>query len=91
MSYVWMALVGLIVGLVARAIMPGTQSLGLILTAVLGIAGSFLAGFLGQSLGFYAAGEGAGFIGSVIGALILLFAVGKLKGGSGGSSSSSGG
>lgn len=90
MSYVWMALVGLIVGLVARAIMPGTQSLGLILTAVLGIAGSFLAGFLGQSLGFYAAGEGAGFIGSVIGALILLFAVGKLKGGSGGDSSSGG-
>ena len=90
MSYVWMALVGLIVGLVARAIMPGTQSLGLILTAVLGIAGSFLAGFLGQSLGFYAAGEGAGFIGSVIGALILLFAVGKLKGGSGGGGSSGG-
>lgn len=86
MSYVWMALVGLVVGLLARAIMPGTQSLGLILTAVLGIAGSFVAGFLGQAVGFYAAGQGAGFIGSVVGALILLFVVGKLKKPEGGSS-----
>jgi uncharacterized membrane protein YeaQ/YmgE (transglycosylase-associated protein family) len=85
MSYVWMAIVGFVVGLVARAIMPGTQSLGIILTAVLGIAGSFLFGFLGQALGWYEAGQGAGFIGSVIGALILLFVVGKLKGPSGSS------
>lgn len=79
MQYVWMAVIGFIVGLVARAIMPGTQSLGLILTSALGIAGSFLAGFLGQALGFYAAGQAAGFIASVIGALILLFVVGLLK------------
>lgn len=83
MSYVWMALVGFVVGLVARAIMPGTQSLGIVLTALLGIAGSFVAGFLGQALGLYQAGQGAGFIGSVVGALIVLFVVGKLKGGSG--------
>jgi uncharacterized membrane protein YeaQ/YmgE (transglycosylase-associated protein family) len=83
MSYVWMAIVGFVVGLVARAIMPGTQSLGIILTAVLGIAGSFLFGFIGQALGWYQAGQGAGFIGSVVGALILLFVVGKLKGSSG--------
>ncbi len=80
MSYVWMAIVGFVVGLVARAIMPGTQSLGIILTALLGVAGSFLFGFIGQGLGWYQAGEGAGFIGSVIGALVLLFIVGKLKG-----------
>ena len=80
MSFIWMALVGLVVGLVARAILPGTQSLGLILTAVLGIAGSFAAGFLGQAIGFYQAGQGAGFIGSVVGAIILLFVVSKLKG-----------
>jgi uncharacterized membrane protein YeaQ/YmgE (transglycosylase-associated protein family) len=79
MSYVWMALVGLVVGLLARAILPGTQSLGLILTALLGIAGSFVAGFLGQALGFYGAGQGAGFIGSIVGAVLLLFVVGKLK------------
>jgi uncharacterized membrane protein YeaQ/YmgE (transglycosylase-associated protein family) len=80
MSFIWMALVGFVVGLVARAVLPGTQSLGLILTAVLGIAGSFAAGFLGQAVGFYQAGQGAGFIGSVVGAILLLFVVSKLKG-----------
>lgn len=79
MGLLWMALIGLVVGLVARAIMPGTQSLGLILTALLGIAGSFVAGYLGQMVGIYQAGQGAGFIGSVVGALIVLFVVGKLK------------
>ena len=60
MSYVWMALVGFVVGLIARAILPGTQSLGIILTTVLGIAGSFAAGFVGQALGWYQAGRGHG-------------------------------
>jgi len=80
MQYVWMAVVGFVVGLLARAILPGTQSLGIILTAALGIAGSFAAGFIGQALGWYQAGEGAGFIGSLVGAIVLLFVVGKLKG-----------
>jgi uncharacterized membrane protein YeaQ/YmgE (transglycosylase-associated protein family) len=87
MHYVWMALVGLIVGLVARAILPGTQNLGLILTAVLGIAGSFAATFAGQALNLYAPGDNAGFIASVIGAIVLLFVVSKIKG----SGSSTGG
>ncbi len=80
MHYLWMALVGFLVGLLARAVLPGTQSLGIILTTVLGIAGSFAAGFIGQALGWYQAGQGAGFIGSVLGAVVLLFVVGKLKG-----------
>jgi len=80
MSYVWMALVGFVVGLIARAILPGSQSLGIVLTTVLGIAGSFAAGFVGQALGWYQAGQGAGFIGSVLGAIVLLFVVAKLKG-----------
>ncbi len=80
MHYVWMAVIGFVVGLVARAILPGTQSLGIIMTAVLGIAGSFLAGFVGQALGWYAAGATAGFIASVIGAIVLLLVVGLLKG-----------
>jgi len=80
MSYVWMAIIGFIVGLIARAVLPGTQSLGIVLTAVLGIAGSFLAGFAGKSLGWYADGDPAGFIASIIGAVVLLFVVGKLKG-----------
>jgi uncharacterized membrane protein YeaQ/YmgE (transglycosylase-associated protein family) len=82
MSYVYMAIVGFVVGLIARAVMPGTQSLGIILTAVLGIAGSFIAGFIGQAIGWYEAGQGAGFIGSIVGAIVLLFAYSKLKGGS---------
>ena len=80
MHYVWMVIVGFVVGLVARAVLPGTQNIGIILTAVLGIAGSFVAGLAGQALGWYHAGAGAGFIGSVIGAVVLLFAYGKLKG-----------
>jgi uncharacterized membrane protein YeaQ/YmgE (transglycosylase-associated protein family) len=80
MHYVWMAIVGFVVGLIARAILPGTQKLGLILTAVLGIAGSFIAGFIGQALGWYEAGEGAGFIGSIVGAIVLLFVWSKVQG-----------
>jgi len=82
MHYVWMAVIGFVVGLVARAILPGTQSLGIILTAVLGIAGSFVAGFIGQAMGWYPPGAPAGFIASVVGAIVLLFVVGKIKGSS---------
>ena len=78
MQYVWMVIVGFVVGLVARALLPGDQKLGLIMTAVLGIVGSFVAGFIGQAVGWYKAGEGAGFIGSVVGAIILLFVYAKL-------------
>lgn len=80
MSYVWMAVIGFVVGLIARAILPGTQSLGIILTAVLGIAGSFLAGFAGRAMGWYTEGQPVGFLASVIGAIVLLFIVAKLKG-----------
>lgn len=88
MGYVYMAIVGFVVGLIARAILPGTQSIGIILTAVLGIAGSFVAGFVGQAIGWYQAGQGAGFIGSVVGAVLLLWGYGKFKGSSGGGSGS---
>jgi uncharacterized membrane protein YeaQ/YmgE (transglycosylase-associated protein family) len=77
MHYIWMAIVGFVVGLIARALLPGDQKLGLILTGVLGIAGSFLAGYIGQVVGWYQAGEGAGFIGSVVGAIIVLFVYSK--------------
>ena len=73
MHYVWMVIVGFVVGLIARAIMPGEQKLGLILTAVLGIVGALVAGFLGQAVGWYQPGEPVGFIASVIGALVVLF------------------
>ena len=72
MQYVWMAINGIIVGLVARALLPGDQKVGIIVTALLGIAGSFVANFGGQALGWYAVGETAGFIASVVGAIVLL-------------------
>ena len=78
MHYVWMAIVGFVVGLIARAILPGDQKLGLILTTVLGIVGSFAAGYIGQALGWYQAGDGAGLIGAVVGAIIILFIWGAL-------------
>jgi len=89
MHYLWMALVGLVVGLIARAILPGEQKIGLILTMVLGIVGSFLAGFIGQAIGWYHAGQGAGFIGSVVGAILVLYVYSKVTGGGGGGESSS--
>ncbi len=72
MSYVWMVLIGFVAGLIARALHPGDDKLGFILTAVLGIAGSLLANFIGQAAGWYDADEKAGFVASVIGAIVLL-------------------
>jgi uncharacterized membrane protein YeaQ/YmgE (transglycosylase-associated protein family) len=72
-------LVGLIVGAIARLVMPGEQKMGWILTCLLGIAGSVVAGFIGQALGWYQAGEPAGWIASIVGAVILLFAFGALR------------
>ena len=71
--------IGLIVGLVARLLHPGKDGLGLIMTALLGIAGSMLATYGGQFLGIYRAGEAAGFIGAVIGAVILLVIYGLVS------------
>jgi len=65
-------IIGLIVGIVAKFLMPGKDPGGFIITAILGIAGSFVATYLGQAIGWYQAGQTAGFIGSVIGAIILL-------------------
>jgi uncharacterized membrane protein YeaQ/YmgE (transglycosylase-associated protein family) len=72
MGIISMIVVGFIVGLLARAIMPGDQKLGWILTTVLGIVGSIVAGYLGAALGIYEPGQGAGWIGSIVGALIVL-------------------
>jgi len=87
MHYVWMAIVGFVVGLIARAVLPGDQKLGIIMTAVLGIVGALAAGFAGQALGWYQAGEPAGFIASVVGAVVVLFVYTKVAS----TSSSSGG
>jgi uncharacterized membrane protein YeaQ/YmgE (transglycosylase-associated protein family) len=78
MGLVWTIVIGFLVGLAARAILPGRQILGVIMTTLLGIAGSLLAGYAGQMLGYYRLGEPVGFVASVVGALVILFLWGKL-------------
>lgn len=79
----WTIFIGLIVGIVAKFLMPGRDPGGFIITILLGIAGSFVASWLGQQMGFYAEGQVAGFIASVIGAMLLLaiyrFTIGRNK------------
>ena len=72
MGLLYTLLIGLVIGAVAKFLMPGRDPGGCIITILLGIAGSFVASFLGQAMGWYAPGEPAGFIFSVIGAMILL-------------------
>ena len=72
MHFLWMIIVGLIVGALAKLVMPGNDPGGIIITMLLGIAGSVVAGFLGRAVGWYQPGEPAGFISSIIGAVILL-------------------
>ena len=74
MGIIWTIIIGFVAGVVAKFIMPGkNEPSGFILTTILGIVGAFVASFLGQALGWYAPGEGAGLIGAVIGAVIVLF------------------
>ena len=82
MGIIGTIIVGLLVGAIARFVLPGDQKMGWIMTCVLGVAGSFVAGFIGQALGWYSVGQGAGWIGSIVGAVVLLFAYSKLKGAS---------
>ena len=79
MSIIIMIVVGFVVGLIARAIMPGNQPMGFIMTTLLGIVGSLVAGYLGHALGWYAPGEPASWIGSIVGAIIVLFVVGLVR------------
>jgi len=73
MGILWTIIIGFIAGLIAKFIMPGpNEPSGFILTAILGIVGAFVATFLGQAVGWYRAGEGAGLIGAVVGAVIVL-------------------
>ena len=79
MGIIWTIVLGFVIGLIAKFIHPGKENMGFITTILLGIAGSFLAGVIGQFIGWYKAGEGAGFIASVIVAIILLVIYGKIK------------
>lgn len=84
----WVIIVGLVVGAVAKLLMPGRDPGGAVITILIGIAGSVSAGFLGRSIGWYGDGEPAGFIASILGAIVLLFLyralTGRGKSGTGG-------
>ncbi len=72
MSILFTLIVGLVVGALAKLVMPGKDPGGIIITMLLGVAGAFIAGFLGHSLGWYEVGEGPGIIASILGAMVLL-------------------
>ena len=74
MGIIWTIIIGFIAGVIAKFIMPGEREpKGFILTTILGIVGAIVASYLGQALGWYAPGEGAGLIGAIVGAIIVLF------------------
>ena len=79
MSIITMIIVGFIVGLLARALKPGNDRMGIILTTIVGIVGSLLAGWVGQAMGWYRPGQPAGWIASIIGAIVLLVIVAMVR------------
>ena len=80
MSIIGTIVVGFIVGLIARALKPGDDRMGLIMTTLLGIAGAFIARYAGQAMGLYTADQPAGWIASVLGAIVLLVIYGLIRG-----------
>ena len=79
MGLIWTIIIGFIVGIVARFLMPGRDPMGFVFTTLLGIVGAVVAHFLGQALGWYGPDEPAGFIASVVGAMIILFVARKFR------------
>lgn len=79
MGIVWTILVGFVIGVIAKLLHPGKENMGFFATILLGVAGSFLAGIVGQAMGWYQAGQGAGFIASVVAAIILLVVYGRFR------------
>ena len=81
MGIIWTIIIGFLAGVIAKFVMPGdNEPKGFILTTILGVVGAFVATYLGQAVGWYHAGESAGFIGAIIGAVILLFVYGLITG-----------
>ncbi len=79
MGIIWTIIIGFLAGVIAKFIMPGdNEPQGFILTTILGIVGAFVASYLGQAIGWYNANEGAGFIGAIVGAIIVLFVWGAI-------------
>lgn len=80
MGIIWTIIIGFVAGVIAKFLMPGdNEPSGFIMTTILGVVGAVVATFLGQSLGWYGPGEGAGLIGAAVGAIILLVLFGMLR------------
>lgn len=80
MGIIWTIIIGFVAGVIAKFLMPGDKEpSGFIMTTILGIVGAFVASFLGQALGWYGPEDGAGLIGAVIGAVIVLFIYGAMS------------
>jgi len=77
----WTIVLGFVIGVIAKFLHPGKDNMGFIATILLGIGGSFLAGVIGQAMGWYQAGQGAGFIASVVVSILLLVVYGRIRGG----------
>ncbi|MGU3387526.1 GlsB/YeaQ/YmgE family stress response membrane protein [Methylobacterium mesophilicum] len=81
MGILWTIIIGFLAGVIAKFIMPGpNEPAGFILTTILGIVGAFVATFLGQAIGWYGPNQGAGFIGAIVGAVVVLFIYGMIAG-----------
>ncbi|MCP1116587.1 GlsB/YeaQ/YmgE family stress response membrane protein [Robbsia andropogonis] len=78
-SFIGTVIIGLVVGLLARALKPGDDKMGIFWTIILGVAGSLLAGYVGRALHWYAPGQGAGWIASIVGAIVLLVIYGVVR------------
>lgn len=80
MGIIWTIIIGFVAGIIAKFIMPGdSEPSGFVMTTILGIVGAFVASFLGQALGWYGPEDGAGLLGAVIGAIIVLFIYGAMR------------
>jgi len=81
MGILWTIIIGFLAGIIAKFLMPGpNEPSGFILTTILGIVGAFVATFLGQAIGWYGPDQGAGFIGAIVGAVVVLFIYGMIAG-----------
>ena len=80
LSILWTILIGFVIGVIAKFLHPGKENMGIVLTTVLGVAGSLIATFLGRLVGFYKEGEAAGFLMAVVGAIVLLVVYNLVRG-----------
>jgi uncharacterized membrane protein YeaQ/YmgE (transglycosylase-associated protein family) len=80
MGIIWTIIIGFVIGALAKFVHPGRENMGIIVTTLLGIAGALVAGFLGQAIGWYQPDQPAGLIASILGAVLLLWIYGRMKG-----------